>query len=591
MASNITETASVLSATVPLMGLALAAALAVGKLASKFQVPKVTGFILVGILLGPTGANLITAKIAHNLEFINQIAFGLILFNIGGVFNREIFQSVGRKQVKFSLVLGLFIWISTFLICSIFGYLNYGTWYQAFVLAGFLAIVAIDPAPPTSLLVIKEVDGKGPLTQSIFIFLVVSTLLGITVSELTVIGYQSMEIWPSEVQATLTTRLTDLGISFLGSILAGIGLGFILSYWEQKEKNQYEILLGVVTTLMLGQTLAHYFNLNAMLISLTLGFIIINISNTGNAIHSAIKGMGLSIYALFFVLAGAHIDLTTQLASLGIASLGYVLARFIGIPFSSILAARIVGESKELGMRKGLSVLSHAGLAMAMVLNLKPIDDKIAKDIIGIVMSSIFIFEIAGPLLLRFSIMKANEADILSGKDITSKATITFKDLFRNLLFNLHIIKPKSTSHINSIRHLIKRDIIAIQENATPKEIANFVKTHHAFMYAIVDEEHKYKGILDISALHQSLNDSDEFQFVKAKDLIGPTYLIKENVKYHEALQIFEQLGVTELPVVNCDTRDLVGSIHHKDVVVANSTQKPANVKTSEYQVSSYFDD
>ncbi|MFW5887756.1 MAG: cation:proton antiporter, partial [Bacteriovoracia bacterium] len=154
----------------------------------------------------------------------------------------------------------------------------------------------------------------------------------------------------------------------VGSLLIGSILGIILSYWEQQEKNESEMLLGVISAILLGQTIAIYLGLESLLISLALGFALVNSSPSGMAIHEHMKHTGLSIYALFFVLAGAHLHLQEQIETIGVLGLGYILARILGMQISSWFAGKITKENPKVSKFMGMSVLSHAGAALAIVI-------------------------------------------------------------------------------------------------------------------------------------------------------------------------------------------------------------------------------
>ena len=60
--------------------------------------------------------NLLTPHIAHSLSFINEIALGLILFNIGGEFHKKLLKEIGKHQALYSFTLAILIFFSVSLI-------------------------------------------------------------------------------------------------------------------------------------------------------------------------------------------------------------------------------------------------------------------------------------------------------------------------------------------------------------------------------------------------------------------------------------------------------------------------------------------
>ncbi|MHC4092915.1 MAG: hypothetical protein ACYSVY_22015, partial [Planctomycetota bacterium] len=88
-----------------LFGLMLLAAIVGGFVARSVHVPRVVGFLVGGVvlrailyaLLDPVGGDSAAlATAAQPLEAINDLALGMILFAIGGVFERSRLRATGR---------------------------------------------------------------------------------------------------------------------------------------------------------------------------------------------------------------------------------------------------------------------------------------------------------------------------------------------------------------------------------------------------------------------------------------------------------------------------------------------------------------
>ena len=92
---------------IPILGTAFFAAFFIGKAAKYVKLPKVTAYILVGIILGPSALGYINESFAQEFHIINDIVFGLVLFTIGGEFHRELFKKLAWNHVGFSILLSL----------------------------------------------------------------------------------------------------------------------------------------------------------------------------------------------------------------------------------------------------------------------------------------------------------------------------------------------------------------------------------------------------------------------------------------------------------------------------------------------------
>jgi Kef-type K+ transport system membrane component KefB len=562
---------------IPLLGIALMACLAVGRQTKKYQIPSVTGFILVGIILGPSCFNLLTEEITHQLDFINKVAFGLILFNIGGEFNKDLFRTMAAKQVRNSVLTSLGIMITMSLTIFTGAMIFNMPITESIALALFLSITAMLAAPPTTVSVIKEYGSKGPLSQSILVYLAVSTLMALTLGEGAIIGFESLGIWKAKDDLAVHMKILLFIWSIIGSIGFGILLGFILAYWEQKEKKQGELILVVASTIVFGLSLSYYLKLDPLLLSFTLGFAVANTSNEGRDIHKGVKEMGLSIYALFFVLAGSHVNVK-HLLSVGLLGLFYIFGRPLCVWVSAQISGKLVSEDKSVIKHKGLSLVSHGGGAIALGMKLKGYDAQSAQIAVSIITSTIFIFEIVGPLLLKKQLNISGEIkDLAKNKSSSSKAPISLEQLVRNFLENLSITESDPLEEAHSIKEITKKNILAIKLNAPLREISKFIDSHSYPIYNVVDDQHIYCGVIDLEKFKQARLDMDNNSFIIAQTLLSESELpiIPEGCSFKEAQAHFEQTELDVLPVVNPHSKFLVG-ILSKQKLMLEMPEDPA---------------
>lgn len=561
--------------SLPILGIALVLAFWAGKIAHHFKLPQVTAYILIGVILGPTVFNLITSEMATNFSVVNELAFGLILFNIGGEFHRGLFKKMTRLHIRYSILMAFFIFLIVFLGCMGFSYFFDGlTLTQKIVFSSFLACVAIAPAPPATLLVIKELGAKGPLTHSIMVFLTVGTIFAITGTHALTNLFQDGGIW-SGSDGSMLIHFLLMVWGLVGSLVIGTILGFLLSVWEQKEQDEAELLFAVIVAILLGHSIAYYLKLEPLLISLFMGFALVNSSPVGIMIHKKVKSVGNSIYALFFVIAGAHIHLQTQMKTVGILGLGYILSRTFAYIVSSRIAGRIANEDPTISNRMSWSVLSHGGAALAIAGKIAHEQDASAQAIVTVILSAVFIFEIIGPLLLRNTLIRACEVKLgalLTGGD----SSLSYTELTHNFLTNIGVIKPIEQLNIQKIKLLVNRKVFAIEETAEVKEVVNFVDKHQLAIYPVVNAEQAFVGVISLADLQDVMFDPFRVQ-IKAKRLIGSKVFITQEASLEDAIELFNDNGLEYLPVIDEKSDKLIGTLSYKDVVVALKGQIPIN--------------
>ncbi len=565
----------VLIDTVPILGVTLLLCLVIGKLSKKFGIPKVSGYIILGIILGPELFNHLTHEFTASFSFFNDLALGLILFNIGGEFNRKLFLKLRREQVLQTLLMSIsvfiFVFIIFFSITTLFKTIGV---QESLIVSLFLGLVAIEAAPPTTLLVLKEYNASGDMTTSIKIYLAFATIFAVmgTLLMTKVLGYISY--WPMANGASAFLFIEAIW-NILGSIIFGVILGIFLSYFERFETKIGNIFFAIISSILVGQSLANYLNIDPLLISLFLGFTVANASSVGDDLHEHIKNLGGSIYALFFVLAGTHIKFSSLLTSVGLLGVIYIISRISGIVLANYFASRFI-KIKSLSVKKymGLGVISHAGAALAIVTRVSHIDHPSTEMIFNIVVSSIFVFELLGPLLLKYALLKSGEiSSWYLQEDKTSKLRINLRETFEQFKKNIIVEKKKELIH-SSITEFINTDVMAIQADANIENIKEFLKSNN-LIYPVVDKEHKFLGSLNIHSINR-LNHTNNNPLVTARNLIADEVFIPSNTSPEQAHDIFSMTQRDVLPVVDTSDGVLVGIIYHKDILV--SIQKKVQV-------------
>src|ERR671924_164744 len=79
------------------IGLILLLALLAGHLVKVLKVPEGTGYILVGVALGPSVLGWLSQENLAALGVLSEVALGLILFSVGAVFEFSLFRRIGRQ--------------------------------------------------------------------------------------------------------------------------------------------------------------------------------------------------------------------------------------------------------------------------------------------------------------------------------------------------------------------------------------------------------------------------------------------------------------------------------------------------------------
>ncbi|MEO7273274.1 MAG: cation:proton antiporter, partial [Vicinamibacterales bacterium] len=141
------------------IGLILLLALMAGHLVKLLRVPEVTGYILVGVALGPSMLGWLSEDNLVALGVLSEVALGLILFSVGSVFEFSLFRRIGRQVLIVTLVESA---LAALLVTG--GALWLG---QPWAIAVLLGVIAMATAPASTLMVMRECDSAGPLSDNL----------------------------------------------------------------------------------------------------------------------------------------------------------------------------------------------------------------------------------------------------------------------------------------------------------------------------------------------------------------------------------------------------------------------------------------
>ncbi|MCP4684015.1 MAG: hypothetical protein GY867_01080 [bacterium] len=368
-----------------------------GKLSHRVKIPKVTGYMLTGLFFGPSVLGLISSGTLENIQLINDIALGLILFAIGGEIELQHLRAMGRKVIY----IGLAESAGAFVLVTALTFLLTGDWGIAVLLGS----ISIATAPGVTLLVIREYRSRGPLTDTLLAVVAINNVLCLVVFRVFFSGFSIMSGEPTwDVVLMLLKEL-------FASVAIGGVVGAIITFWEQKIDDLSELLLVIVGGLLLGIGVAKSMGISHLMVCLIIGAVTNNLSMMHRLVYAELRQTEMPFYIAFFVLSGAslHLDSLTHLGLLGAA---YLVARPIGKVIGARLAARKFGADTVVTQNLGMALLPQAGVAIGMVMSVSDSHPELGQVIATVILSSVIIYEGVGPFLTRLSLSRAGEVHL-----------------------------------------------------------------------------------------------------------------------------------------------------------------------------------
>lgn len=381
------------------LSIAILVGLVGARVAKKLKLPNVTGFLLGGLLLGPSFLNIIGIADKPVVNFVNELALSAIAFNIGGAFLYEDFKKLGKEIFLITIFEVVGVVAVVFLV--MFFLLK-----QDFVFSIMVASMSAATAPAGTIMVIQQYRAKGPLTNTILPVAALDDALGIMVFGLALSVAKISTGAGADVSRMMLFLAPFIEIVF--SLLLGLVLGIIYSRLISYVKLQDE-LLSLTLLFILGSTgISYLLKLSPLLTSMMIGAVYVNLSSTPKRSFKVLNDITPPINLLFFAFAGASLDLSilTKIGALGIA---YVLARAAGKIIGATAGAKLADSDPVIQKYLGLALLPQGGISIGLSMTVARELPKYSESIVTLILFSVLIFEVAGPVLAKISLSKAGE--------------------------------------------------------------------------------------------------------------------------------------------------------------------------------------
>ena len=130
------------------------------RLTNTLNMPKVSGYILAGILIGPCCLNFIPSSMMEGMSFVSDLALAFIAFGVGKFFKKEVLMRTGRKIVVITLSEALAAGVLVTLSLKFIFRLN---WEFALILGA----IATATAPASTMMTINQYKAKGEFVDTL----------------------------------------------------------------------------------------------------------------------------------------------------------------------------------------------------------------------------------------------------------------------------------------------------------------------------------------------------------------------------------------------------------------------------------------
>lgn len=387
-------------------GFLIVASLQVAQLAEATRSPHVTGYLLCGLLFGPSVLQIVSDAMLADLALIKGTAIGLIALLAGCELNFKRLRPQLRAIAAISfgsialtvLLLGiLFFWITSVLPATA-GFTTMERVAVALICANVLA--AFSPAVVIG--VISETQARGPLSELCMSIVVIADLA-------IVIGFSMTSTFARAVLPATGAEggMAVLAAHIFGSIAVGIGFGILLAIYIQRVRSRTGLVLFAV--LFIAAEAGRVLHLDPLLVGLAAGLFLENVSPVGGEeVTRAAAPVALPTFAIFFAVIGAELQLGAfvHVAPFAVAA---ALVRAVAIYAGTKFGVASAGVELRIGRLVPLGLLPQAGVPIALAVLVLNDFEPWGRVLGTVLLGSIVVNQLIGPILFRYALAKADE--------------------------------------------------------------------------------------------------------------------------------------------------------------------------------------
>ncbi len=401
------------------LGFLLLSAYLLGDVLGGLKLPKLTGYILAGILFGPYVLNLVTLEAVKDMGLIDDLALTFIALAAGGELRLEELRARKRAILLTSALQLLVVFLGMVLVMvlarPLVPFLGGKPFVHVLAVAAIVGVFALARSPSSAIAIISETKARGPFTEMV---------LGVTVlMDVVVIALFAVVVTLSQA-AVSTSGAVDLGlivtmaIEIAVSLGAGVGLGYLMIWYIKHVKVELVIfILGVAFLTTFGArelatwtaaSLGTTFHLHVMLTCIAAGFMIQNFSPSGHVFMEKIDHASLPIYVVFFAHVGADLDIRTIEATWLIA-LVIVAARFVLIWLGALVGGKLSGDPPVMNRYSGLSFVTQAGVSLGLAGIVRTRFPGWGAALATMIVAVITLNQVIGPVTLKLALGAVGE--------------------------------------------------------------------------------------------------------------------------------------------------------------------------------------
>ena len=398
------------------IAVAMFAGLMMSRVVKLVKLPAVTGYLIAGLLIGPfvlgrlgvPGLGFRTLDEVEHLKPFSEVALGFIAFAIGNEFRLSQLRVIGKKAT----VVAVFQALSATVLVDVSLLILHLIMPDkiSVPVAITLGAIATATAPAATLMVVNQYKAKGPVVDLLLPIVALDDAVGLIVFAVS---------FSSGAALSVVSVLVNPLLEVIASLALGSLLGLAYTYVERFFHSRSKRLCVAITFVILAVSLSMMeftipgteieVGFSSLLVCMMLGTIFCNICPSSEELMAKTDRWTAPLFVLFFVISGAELDLSVfSDVTCVLIGLVYILFRSLGKITGAGISSKFMKCEPVVQKWLGLTLLPQAGVALGMSITVAELGAE-GAIIRSIVLFSVLIYELVGPMLTKIALTKAGE--------------------------------------------------------------------------------------------------------------------------------------------------------------------------------------
>lgn len=400
-------------------GFLLLSAYFTAKIVSRFGLPKLTGYLLAGVLAGPYVFEFVTKDMGVPLKVVSSTATAIIALEAGLELELSKVKPLLRtlRGIVLFAVLGAMVTIAAtlFLLRPLLPFIFDGMdLTQSLVVCIAIGVALSAQSPAVVMALLSEMRADGPLSRMI--------LASVVLADLTVIIVFSvaLAVTGAVIGGQIDVVGTALAVAWelLGSLVFGLLIGMLVGQYLKSVGHGAAMF--VVMICVVVAEIGARIHLDPLIVMLATGMWLKNWSSADESeLTRNFQSAQLPMFLVFFALAGAKLDIVTlwtALLPVGIIAAVRAGSFFVGAK----LACKMSGAEDIVTKYAWFGLVPQAGLALALALVLKNTFPSFGDGAAVILFGVVGFNECVAPVILRVLLLRSGEAGKKQGVDFAA---------------------------------------------------------------------------------------------------------------------------------------------------------------------------